>query len=141
MNCVNSAISFIKDAQIILEEAYYSQERHQYHRVVRKCQEASELAIKGLFKYFSIEYPKAHILGRTIRKKLVNLNILSDDELEKIIYYCDSLAFERETSFYGTNDGISAAELYDIDDAKKAITYSQFIIETVIKSIKIEKNY
>jgi len=70
MNNKISARSFLKDANIILEEAKISYEKEHWHRVVRKCQEACELAVKALFKYLALEYPKSHLLGRVIKKEL-----------------------------------------------------------------------
>ncbi|MDO9351759.1 MAG: HEPN domain-containing protein [Deltaproteobacteria bacterium] len=61
MNNKVSALAFLTDAEIILEESRLSLERGHWHRVVRKSQEATELAIKGMFKYLGLDYPKSHI--------------------------------------------------------------------------------
>ena len=47
MNNKKSANAYLGDAEVILEECRFSFERMHWHRVVRKCQEASELAVKG----------------------------------------------------------------------------------------------
>ncbi len=55
--------AYIKDAKTIAEEAGESLSKGHYHRTVRKCQEAVELAIKGLLRFVGIEYPKSHRVG------------------------------------------------------------------------------
>ena len=47
--------------------------------LVRKSQEASELAIKGFLRELAIEYPKTHVLGRFLRRNLRNVTFLSGD--------------------------------------------------------------
>lgn len=135
MTSDSSAKAYIEDAVIILEEARLSFDRRHFHRVVRKCQEATELVVKGLFRYFGIEYPKVHIIGRTIKKEIGRLNIFSREELDKIAYFSDRLAFDREPSFYGSIEGIPASELFDDSDAVEAIENAEWVIDTVKKFI------
>lgn len=126
-----TARAFLSDSEIILEESLISFEKKHYHRVIRKCQEATELAIKGLFRYMGLEYPKSHILGRVIKKELSKFNIFSREDLNKIAYISDSLAFDREPSFYGSPEGIPASELFIQEDAKEAIENTRWIIEKI----------
>ena len=93
-------MSFLSDAEIILEESRFSLERGHWHRVVRKSQEATELAIKGLFKYLGLDYPKSHILGKVIKKELGKHRLFDKEVLNQIAFISDSLAFDREPSFY-----------------------------------------
>jgi len=130
------ALSYLGDAEIIIDEAKFSYEKKHWHRVIRKCQEASELAVKGLFKYFGIEHPKSHIIGRALKKELGKLNILSHEELDKIAYFSDSLAFDREPSFYGSIEGVPASELFDEDDAKEAIDNVLWVVGAIRKVIE-----
>ena len=131
-----AAKALIDDAEIIGEEARSSLDSGHYHRVIRKCQEATELAVKGILKYVGIEYPKSHILGRVIKKELSKRNILSREELEKMAYISDMLVFDREPSFYGSPDGIPASQLYDKEDATDAIEKSQWLIDRVKRLTK-----
>jgi HEPN domain-containing protein len=128
-----TARAFIEDAAIIMGEASLSMKDAHYHRVIRKCQEAAELAVKGLFKYFGIEYPKSHILGRVIRKELSRFSLFDHEILDKIAYISDSLAFDREPAFYGSIEGIPASELYDEEDAAEAFENTKWMIETIKK--------
>jgi HEPN domain-containing protein len=112
MNNKTSAKAFLSDAKIILYEAQISMKKDHWHRVMRKCQEAAKLAITGLFRQVGIEYPKSHILGRMIKRELSRLSLLDGDELGKMAFITDSLAFDREVSFYGSPDGTPPSELF-----------------------------
>lgn len=134
MNNKISAFAFMTDAEIILEEARFSLKKRHWHRVVRKSQEATELAIKGLFKYLGLDYPKSHILGKVIKKELSKRHFFDKEVLNQIAFISDSLAFDREPSFYGSLNGVSASSLFDQDDAEEALKNSKWVIEK-IKSV------
>jgi hypothetical protein len=134
MNNSVSALVFLTDAEIILEESRFSLERGHWHRVVRKSQEATELAIKGLFKYLGLDYPKSHILGKVIKKELGKHRLFDKEVLNQIAFISDSLAFDREPSFYGSFNGLSASSLFDKDDAEEALKNSEWVIGK-IKSV------
>lgn len=126
----------IQDAEIILDEAHISFKSGYYHRVVRKCQESTELAVKGLFRYLGLEYPKSHILGRIIKKELSKLGLFNREELDKLAYISDTLAFDREPAFYGSPEGIPASELYDKEDAAEALEGTLWAINMVKRATK-----
>lgn len=50
--------AYIEDARVILAEADASLEQGHFHRIVRKCQESVEMALKGLLR----------VRGSSIRK-------------------------------------------------------------------------
>lgn len=137
MNNKASALAFLKDAEIILEESRFSFEKGHWHRVVRKSQEATELAIKGLFKYLGLDYPKSHILGKVIKKELGKYSLFNKETLKQIAFISDALAFDREPSFYGSLNGESASSLFEKDDAEEAIKNSEWVVEN-IKSVILE---
>jgi HEPN domain-containing protein len=58
-----NAQAFLADARLISEEAQQSFEKEHYHRVVRQCQEAAELALKGYLLFAGITYPRTHDVG------------------------------------------------------------------------------
>lgn len=87
MNNKKTAVAFLSDADIILQEADFSLEREHWHRTIRKCQEATELAVKGMFKYLGIEYPKSHLLGRVIKKEIGKHEIFTKEDLRKMERY------------------------------------------------------
>lgn len=84
MNSKKSAYAYLKDAEIILEESRFSFDKGHWHRVVRKCQEATELAIKGLFKFLGLDYPKSHILGRIIKKEIGKYSLFDKETIKQI---------------------------------------------------------
>jgi len=131
-----SAKSHLADAEIILEEACCSLQKEHYHRVIRKCQESTELAVKGIFRYLGLEYPKSHILGRVIKKELSRYGLFRREELKRMANISDSLAFDREPAFYGSPDGIPAGELFDQEDAEEAVEETRWIINIIKKVIK-----
>jgi len=134
-------MSFLSDSSIILEEAGTSYEKEHWHRVVRKCQEACELAVKALFRYLALEYPKSHLLGRVIKKELKNKKILTKSDLNKIAYISDELAFNREVAFYGSPEGIPPCELFDKEDAEELFEKTKWVLKVISKIIlNSEKN-
>jgi len=136
MNNKESAKALLSDAVIILDETQISLKLCHWHRVVRKCQEATELAIKGLFRYLGIEYPKSHLLGRVIKRELGKFRFLDIDELNKMAFITDSLTFDREPSFYGSPNGMPASELFDEEDAREVIENTKWIINTTKKIVE-----
>ncbi len=87
-------------AEVILDESRDSFDKEHCHPVIRKCLEANEFAVKSLFKYLGIEYPKSHILGRVMKREISRYNLFNKDDLNKMAYISDSLAFDREPSFF-----------------------------------------
>lgn len=135
MNSLESAKFFLSDANIILQETTASYKKKHWHRVVRKCQEACELAVKALFRYLALEYPKSHLLGRVIKKELKDKKILTKSELDKIAYISDELAFNREPAFYGSPEGIPPSELFDQEDAKELLEKTTWVLNVISKII------
>ena len=136
MNNKLSAKAFLSDAEVIVDESRASFDKKHWHRVIRKCQEATELTVKGLFKYVGIEYPKTHILGRVIKREIGKHNLFGKDDLRKMAYISDSLAFDRGPSFYGSPDGIPAPDLFDRDDATEALENTKWLIGKIKAVIK-----
>ncbi len=123
MNNKKLAISYLKDAEIIFEEAKESFRKKHWHRVVRKAQEASELAGKALLIYLGVEYPKKHFIGKIIEKLDLENKII-------LAYYLDSLASEREKALYGTKFE-AASEIFSEDDAKNALEKCEWVINYI----------
>lgn len=125
MRNIDIAKTYIKDALIILKESEDSFNNGHYHRAIRKCQEAVELALKGLLRLKGVEYPKTHKIGKVLSDVLKNE--ISDLFLQKAVDLSDRLADIREASFYGS-EGAPAEELFDRDDAREVLDDAGFII-------------
>jgi hypothetical protein len=66
-----------------------------------------------------------------MNKELTKFGLFSREELERLGYISDTLALDREPSFYGTWDGTPASELYDKEDAQDAIEKTLWLIERI----------
>jgi hypothetical protein len=113
------ARSFLSNARIIIREADESLGRGELHRVVRKAQEAAELALKGLLRYLGVEYPKVHCIGEAVRRALVSHG-LPETTAQRLARISDLLAPDRELSFNGADDGRPAEELFDRGAAEQS---------------------
>ena len=116
-----AAQAYIDDGFLISSEARGSLEEQQYHRVVRKCQEAVELMLKGLLRFLGVDYPKFHDIGNVLEKILKGKGIFSEDEIQQLVEINRTLAMDRALSFYGAEDGTPASVLFTKDDAEEAL--------------------
>lgn len=117
---------YLTEARIIFEEAKESLDKGHYHRTIRKCQEATELALKGLLKFVGIEYPKSHLIGNVLLSLPLKINIHAK-VLKKLAEISDQLALDRETAFYGSEQE-SPEELFERDDALEALTNCEYVL-------------
>lgn len=125
------AKAFLEDAELLIEEARASLAGGHHHRVVRKAQEAAELAVKGLFRHLGIEHPKSHLLGRIIRRHIGPLGLLGEEDLNRLADHSDLLSLDREPAFYGSPEGVPASDLFDPDDAAEALDRATWIAARV----------
>jgi len=91
----------ISRALIIVEEAEYLQGKQAWNMVVRRSQEAVELALKAALLWAQIEVPRIHDVGPLLKQ-------YADRYPEPFRRYISHLASisrmlraEREISFYG----------------------------------------
>jgi len=119
----------LKVLDVLLAEEAYSD-------VIREAQELVELALKGLLRQAGIDPPKQHDVGGLLVE-------FRDRFPEDVAAHTDKLASvskwlrkERELSFYGDIDFIPTAE-YSKEDAERAITDSQFVVEIAEKGIPL----
>ncbi|MCL0096755.1 HEPN domain-containing protein [Thermodesulfovibrionales bacterium] len=134
MNNVSMGKNYINDAKIIFEEAKDSLSRGHYHRTVRKCQESTELASKGLLRIAGIEYPKSHKVGKVLLESPLKEKIESET-LKKMAQITDDLSANREIAFYGTETE-APEELFSKSDAEEVISNSEFIFSNIDKLLK-----
>ena len=73
MTADEMARSFFRRAKIVLREAERLQEDEAWNLVVRRCQEAVELALKGLLRAAGAEVPKIHDVSGALRRNLDRL--------------------------------------------------------------------
>jgi HEPN domain-containing protein len=128
------AQAFLTNARLIYDEAQESAVRGHYHRTLRKCQEAVELALKGCLLFLGLDYPRVHDVAPEIREVLLRMHLATDAELDQLTQASARLRAEREISFYGDEDGTPPQELFDASDAEQALSDCRLVLEFVEKS-------
>ena len=134
MNSDPRSQAFLANARLIYEEAKESLTRGHYHRTLRKCQEAVELALKGYLLFLGLDYPRVHDVAPEIREVVLRMHLASDAELEQLTRASARLRAEREISFYGDEDGTPPQELFDASDGEQALSDCRLVLEFVEKS-------
>lgn len=124
----------LNDAQLLREEAEHSSEQGHYHRVVRKCQESVELALKALLLYNGVEYPKVHDVSNALIDWLAG--ILPDDVIKTAAEISRRLAAHRAAAFYGTNTA-PAAKMFTQQDACRAMLDCDRILQIVSDALRV----
>lgn len=130
------SLGYLEDAAELLCEAEDSFKREKWHRVVRKCQESAELAVKALFRTLGIEYPKTHYLGEIIEREVKIWDATTAKRIRDFIEY---LTEARIFAFYGDEEERPPSEIYDKEDAEKSLEYSRFIYDKVKSYLKEHK--
>ena len=114
----------------ILREAEGHYEEEAWNLVVRRCQEAVELALKGVLRFVGLEVPRVHDVGVFLKRHGKRFRGRMADELDRLASISRRLRAEREISFYGDEEvGIPAEELYTQQDADDALQDARFVVE------------
>jgi len=101
---------------------------------VRLSQEAIELALKAALRLVGIDYPKIHDVSHILK----NINQRFPKWFqEKIPFLAKTsllLSKKRELSFYGDEESLASPDdLFNAEDAQKALTDAQTTVTTVLK--------
>lgn len=67
MNTYDLARANVGRGAVILEEVQRLVNRQLWNLVIRRCQEATELALKGALLWAALEVPKTHDVGAFLR--------------------------------------------------------------------------
>lgn len=102
--------------------------------VVRESQEIVELSLKGLLRYFNIEFPRVHDVSGILEQELNLFPEALKVEIPKLIKISRSLRRDRELSFYGSED-LTPMDFYKVDDAKLAMEQATWVVQTLLKFI------
>lgn len=102
-----------------------------FEDVVRLSQESTELALKSLFMFCGIDFPKEHALGKAIDRLPFTEDELGVKEKREIRKINQQLAKKRVVSFYGAEDGTPAIDIFTEEEACEAISGAKFILETI----------
>ena len=116
------ARSNLRRASVILEEAQSLHARGAWNLVVRRAQEAVELALKGCLLWASIEVPHMHDVGVILRQHHDRFPAWFGEQIPLLVSVSRALAAERERSFYGDERiGLPPEALYGEFDASEAL--------------------
>ncbi len=117
------------EAETILEEARGLLQRGAWNLVVRRAQEAVELALKAVLRSVGVEVPRVHDVGPALR---LHADRLPDDlraQVEVLAGISQRLARERERSFYGDEEGGRGPQaLYAPEDAEQALAGADAVL-------------
>jgi HEPN domain-containing protein len=98
----DEGMRLIREAEGILKrDAQGALIERNFNMVVRRAQEAVELALKGALKILGVDYPKVHDVAPLFSEKLRQKRGISDQEvLERIEEISIWLTQSRTPSFY-----------------------------------------
>jgi HEPN domain-containing protein len=129
MTNLDMARSYLRRAQIILQEAEGLFREQVWNLVVRRAQEAVELALKGLLRYAGLEVPHVHDLAGYLRQNQERLPRAVSAQLDRLISISRRLSEEREISFYGDEVlEVPPEELYTQQDAEAALAEARIVL-------------
>lgn len=124
------AVSALRIASRIFEEAKRYRTEGAWNLVIRRCQEAVELSLKGLLRLLGLEVPKVHDVSGFLRRYSDRLPLPLAENLNRIARISRTLREEREISFYGDESaGFTPEELYTKEDAAQALEETEFVLK------------
>jgi HEPN domain-containing protein len=130
MTTEEMARSFQRRAQAILREAERLWGDEAWNLVVRRCQEAVELALKGALREAGVEVPKVHDVSGALRRNIRRLPVRLAAEIDFLVSASRRLREERELAFYGDEEtGTDAEALFSRADAEDALQIARRVVE------------
>ncbi len=123
------ARSFLRRAKTVFREAQRLRDEQAWNLVVRRCQEAVELALKGLLRAAGAEIPKVHDVSGALRRNIHRLPPGAAAEIDTLVSASRRLREERELAFYGDEETDTEAEaLFSQQDADEALRTARRVI-------------
>jgi HEPN domain-containing protein len=131
MNTREAAQLNLERASLILEEADRYGAKEAWNLVVRRCQEAVELALKGSLWWAGLEVPRVHDVGVFLRQHRNRFPVEFSHQIPRLASISRALRAEREQSLYGDEaSGLPPEMLYSKDDAAEAYEKAVFVLDT-----------
>ncbi|MEN3010619.1 MAG: HEPN domain-containing protein [Candidatus Bipolaricaulaceae bacterium] len=119
----------LRRAELILEEARAYLQKKAWNLVVRRAQEATELALKAALRSVGVEPPRVHDVGPALREHSQRFPAFFVEAIPKLASISRALRNERETSLYGdVETGTPPEELYFESDAWEALDKTDFVL-------------
>lgn len=124
------ARSYLGRARVVLREAERLHEEEAFNLVVRRCQEAVELALKGALRAAGLEVPKVHDVSGALRKNMDRLPQHLAAAIDELVSASRRLREEREVAFYGDEEtGTEAEALFSRADAEDALRSARHVVD------------
>jgi len=140
MNPEESARRMVSRALVIIDEARFLQERGAWNMVVRRSQEAVELALKATLLWARIGIPHIHDVGPILRQYADRYPETFQRRIPQLASISRMLRAERETSFYGDEQsGAPPESLYLPADAKDAISKAEAVLSACQELIRTKE--
>jgi len=98
------ALQDFRRAELILAEAHAYREKGAWNLVVRRSQEAVELALKAALRFVGVDPPRVHDVGPSLREHASKFPPNFAAVIPKLASISRALRNERETSLYGEPD-------------------------------------
>jgi len=95
----STAQAYVDQAALVLDEAQSLHRRGAWNLVVRRCQEAVELALKGALRAVGVEVPRVHDVGGTLRQHSQRFPPALREALPELVFISRRLGRERELAF------------------------------------------
>lgn len=97
--------------------------------VVRECQEAVELALKGLLRACHVAPPRLHDVSDVLRREREKLPPSARRHVDRMARISRELRRDRELAFYGAED-LVPSDFYKEEDARRALDGAEFVVAT-----------
>ena len=131
------ASGFFLQAEKIFREMLRHYEAEDWHLVVRRAQETTELILKGFLRRAGLEIPKLHDVGNLLNTEKDRLPKSLSRELPRVISLSRWLHEERAASFYGDEEQeLPPSALYTKIDADRARQEVEWLMTFVPQSKK-----
>ena len=139
MKSLEMAADYIYRADRCLREAETALSESDFAGVVRRSQEALELAVKAVLRSIAVEYPHEHDVGEALDIVQDRLPIFLRGEVTKLKELLTELSRVRGPAFYGyEREGIPASKAFSKEYAHRTYSEVKRLVQgcsTFIKSL------
>ena len=102
--------------------------------VVRECQEAVELALKGLLRACRVAPPRLHDVSDVLLRERERLPPSARRHVGRLARISRELRRDRELAFYGAEDLVPSS-FYREEDARRALDGAEFVVATAAAAL------
>jgi HEPN domain-containing protein len=126
------AQSYLLTAQYSLKQAEAASTDQVWHLAVRRCQEATEMALKAALRLVGLEVPRVHDVGFALREKRDRFPTWFQEHIDRSVHVSRGLRGDRELSIYGDEAlRLPPETIFTQIDADEALEETAFVLEQV----------